>query len=108
MPQKALEGGIAPMTRGKTAGHRQTPASEGPGGHATANHFDGKAKMPIGRKRRSTLKVFYLRNNIHTNMSQKKFRITQADFMLANRKAARDEEIREHGRPKGSLPTYIC
>ena len=31
-------------------------------------------------------------------MSQKKFRITQADFMLANRKAARDEEIREHGR----------
>ena len=31
-------------------------------------------------------------------MRQKKLRITQADFMLANRKASREEEIREHGR----------
>lgn len=30
---------------------------------------------------------------------QKKLRITQADFMLANRRAARLEEIAEHGRP---------
>ena len=30
---------------------------------------------------------------------QKKLRITEADFMLANRRAARIEEIAEHGRP---------
>ena len=30
---------------------------------------------------------------------QKALRITQADFMLANRRAARLEEIAEHGRP---------
>ena len=30
---------------------------------------------------------------------QKKLRITEADFMLANRRAARLEEISEHGRP---------
>ncbi len=30
---------------------------------------------------------------------QKKLRITDADFMLANRRAARLEEIAEHGRP---------
>ncbi|MBR1570128.1 MAG: hypothetical protein IJ651_05295 [Bacteroidales bacterium] len=29
----------------------------------------------------------------------KKLRITEADFMLANRRAARIEEIAEHGRP---------
>lgn len=29
---------------------------------------------------------------------QKKLRITEADFMLANRRAARLEEIAEHGR----------
>ena len=29
----------------------------------------------------------------------KKLRITEADFMLANRRAARMEEIAEHGRP---------
>ena len=29
----------------------------------------------------------------------KKLRITEADFMLANRRAARLEEITEHGRP---------
>jgi len=30
---------------------------------------------------------------------QKKLRITEADFMLANRRAARMEEISRHGRP---------
>ena len=30
---------------------------------------------------------------------QKKLRITEADFMLANRRAARMEEIAGHGRP---------
>ena len=30
---------------------------------------------------------------------QKKLRITQADFMLANRRAARLEEIAEHEKP---------
>ena len=30
---------------------------------------------------------------------QKKLRISEADFMLANRRAARMEEIAEHGRP---------
>ena len=30
---------------------------------------------------------------------QKKLRITEADFMLANHKATRLEEIAEHGRP---------
>ncbi|MBO6221173.1 MAG: hypothetical protein J6N46_04500 [Bacteroidales bacterium] len=30
---------------------------------------------------------------------QKKLRITEADFMLANRRATRLEEIAEHGRP---------
>lgn len=30
---------------------------------------------------------------------QKNLRITEADFMLANRRAARLEEIAEHGRP---------
>jgi hypothetical protein len=29
----------------------------------------------------------------------KKLHISQADFMLANRRAARMEEIAEHGRP---------
>ncbi len=30
---------------------------------------------------------------------QKQLRITEADFMLANRRAARLEEIAEHGKP---------
>ena len=30
---------------------------------------------------------------------QKKLRITEADYMLANRRAARLEEIADHGRP---------
>ena len=30
---------------------------------------------------------------------QKKLRITEADFMLANRRAARLEEIEKHGKP---------
>ena len=30
---------------------------------------------------------------------QKKLRITEADFMLANRRAARLEEIEQHGKP---------
>lgn len=30
---------------------------------------------------------------------QKKIRITEADFMLANRRAARLEEIVQHGKP---------
>ena len=30
---------------------------------------------------------------------QKKLRITEADFLLAQRRAARMEEISEHGRP---------
>ena len=30
---------------------------------------------------------------------KQKMRITEADFMLANRRAARIEEIAEHGRP---------
>jgi len=34
-----------------------------------------------------------------TKKKQKKLRITEADFMLANRRAARLEEIAEHGRP---------
>ena len=34
--------------------------------------------------------------------TQRKLRITLDDFMLANRKAAREEEIREHGRPVSS------
>ena len=36
---------------------------------------------------------------------QKKLRITEADFMLANRRAARLEEIAEHGRPVSMRPT---
>ena len=32
-------------------------------------------------------------------MAQKKFRITQKDFLTANRRAARLEEIEAHGRP---------
>lgn len=32
----------------------------------------------------------------------KKLRITLDDFLLANRKAAREEEIRAHGRPVSS------
>ena len=34
-----------------------------------------------------------------TKKKPKKLRITEADFMLANRRAARLEEIAEHGRP---------
>ena len=30
---------------------------------------------------------------------QKKLRISEADFMLANRRAARLEEIEQHGKP---------
>ena len=31
-------------------------------------------------------------------MKQKKLRLTQEDYILANRKAAREEEIERHGR----------
>lgn len=31
-------------------------------------------------------------------MKHKRLRITEKDFMLANRKAAREEEIQSHGR----------
>ena len=34
-----------------------------------------------------------------TKNKPKKLRITEADFMLANRRVARLEEIAEHGRP---------
>ena len=34
-----------------------------------------------------------------TKKKQKKIRITEADFMLANRRAARLEEIEQHGKP---------
>ena len=37
---------------------------------------------------------------------QKKLRITEADFMLANRRAARLEEIAEHGRPVYALRAF--
>lgn len=32
-------------------------------------------------------------------MTKMKFRITQKDFLLANRRAARQEEIESHGHP---------
>ena len=35
----------------------------------------------------------------HTNMKHRKLHITQRDFMLANRKAARDLDIALHGKP---------
>ena len=38
-------------------------------------------------------------NVMKPKRKQKKLRITEADFMLANRRAARMEEISEHGRP---------
>ena len=38
-------------------------------------------------------------NTMKPKRTQKKLRITEADFMLANRRAARMEEISEHGRP---------
>ena len=44
----------------------------------------------IGSKNQRTMKP---------KRKQKKLRITEADFMLANRRAARMEEISEHGRP---------
>ena len=31
-------------------------------------------------------------------MAKKKFRITEKDFLLANRKASREEEIERHGK----------
>ena len=34
-----------------------------------------------------------------TKRKQKKLRITEADFMLANRRAARMEEIERYGKP---------
>jgi hypothetical protein len=34
-----------------------------------------------------------------TKKSPKKLRVTQADYMLAQRRAARMEEIAEHGKP---------
>ena len=36
--------------------------------------------------------------------SPKKLRITQADYMLAQRRAARMEEIAEHGKPVSLRP----
>ena len=38
-------------------------------------------------------------NVMKPKKKMKKLRITEADFMLANRRAARMEEISEHGRP---------
>ena len=47
--------------------------------------------------------VFFLSLNLKTTMKpkkkQKKLRITEADYMLAQRRAARLEEIAEHGKP---------
>lgn len=37
-------------------------------------------------------------------IKMKKLRITEADFMLANRRAARLEEIAGHGRPVSMRP----
>ena len=36
---------------------------------------------------------------MHLMKKQKKLRITEKDFMLANRRAARLEDIAQHGRP---------
>ena len=38
------------------------------------------------------------------NRKHRKLRITEADFMLANRRAARQEEIAGHGRPVSFRP----
>ena len=43
--------------------------------------------------------LFYLCLPIHENMKKKKLTITEADFLLANRRAARQEEIEAHGHP---------
>ena len=39
-----------------------------------------------------------------TKKSPKKLHITQADYMLAQRRAARMEEIAEHGKPVSLRP----
>lgn len=36
---------------------------------------------------------------MRSNRKQKRLRITEADFMLANRRASRLLEIQEHGKP---------
>lgn len=44
--------------------------------------------------------ISYLRQaNTYRIMKQQKFKITEADFLLANRRASRIEEIEAHGRP---------
>lgn len=43
--------------------------------------------------------IFFICCTMKSKKKGKKLRITEADFMLANRRAARLEEIAEHGRP---------
>ena len=50
-----------------------------------------------------TLLVFLVNLNlicarIHKPMAKKRFRITEKDFLLANRKASREEEIAKYGK----------
>ncbi len=39
-----------------------------------------------------------IRARIHKPMAKKRFRITEKDFLLANRKASREEEIAKYGK----------
>ena len=48
---------------------------------------------------RKIIEFGYLCNPKQSNMAQKKYRITQKDFLLANRRASRLEEIEAHGHP---------
>lgn len=51
--------------------------------------------VAVTEKRETTIDVI----NMRTKKKLKKLRITEKDFLLANRRAARMEEIEAHGRP---------
>ena len=65
----------------------------------SAVRFRYAPRKKLGESRAFFVKYFTIFIDMKKKKGQKRMRITEADYMLAQRRAARLEEIAEHGKP---------
>lgn len=58
--------------------------------------YGGKGMISL--ELRGSSETIFIPFRIYSAMKHKSLRITQADFLLANRRASRNEEIQAHGK----------
>ena len=58
----------------------------------------GQSKQARNRAQHKCSQLLLSLRHILKTMAKKKFRITESDFLLANRKASREEELERHGK----------